>query len=46
MDVSIYESDDIRDILAIMDVDGRRRNRDPNLVLGFLSMGSRDSRQI
>ena len=35
MDVSIYESDDIRDILAIMDVDSRRRNRDPNLVLGF-----------
>jgi hypothetical protein len=46
MDLSIYDSDDIRDILAIMDVDGRRRNRDPNLVLGFLSMGSRDSRQI
>jgi hypothetical protein len=46
MDLSIYDSTDIRDILAIIEADGRRRNRDPNTVLGFLSMGSRDSRQI
>jgi hypothetical protein len=46
MDLSIYDSDDIRDILAIVDMDGRRRNHDPNKVLGFLSMGSQSSRQI
>ena len=46
MDLSIYDITDIRDILQIIDVDGRRRNKDPNKVLGFLAMGSRVSRQI
>ena len=46
MDLSIYDSADIRDVLAIVEVDGRRRNKDPNKILGFLCMGSRDSRQI
>ena len=46
MDLSIYDSTDIRDIFSIIDVDGRRRNNNPNKVLGFLAMGSRDSRQI
>ena len=46
MDLSIYDSHDIRDILAIIDMDGRKRNRDPNKVMGFLSMGSCSSRQI
>ena len=32
--------------MGIIDVDGRRRNKDPNKVTGFLSMGSRASRQI
>ena len=46
MDLSIYESADMRDIFSIIDMDGRRRNKDLNKVLGFLSMGSSDSRQI
>jgi hypothetical protein len=46
MDLSIYESTDIRDVLGIIDMDGRRRNRNPNKVLGFLSMGAQSSRQI
>jgi hypothetical protein len=46
MDTSIYESTEIKDILGIMDMDGRRRNRDPNKVLGIVSMGAKASRQI
>jgi hypothetical protein len=46
MDLSIYDSTDIKDILSIIDIDGRRRNKDPNKVLGFLSKGGRCSRQI
>ena len=46
MDLSIFSSTEIKDIMGIIDVDGRRRNEDPNKVTGFLSMGSRASRQI
>ena len=46
MDLSIFDSTDIQDILKIIDVDGRRRNKNPNKVIGFLAMGSQSSRQI
>jgi len=46
MDFSIYESTDIKDIMGLLEIEGRRRNKDPNTVLGFLSMGGRGSRQI
>ena len=46
MDFSIFASTDIKDVMGLLDMEGRRRNNDPNKVLGFLCMGGKSANQI
>jgi hypothetical protein len=46
MDLSIFASTDIKDIMGLLEMEGRRRNDDPNKVVGFLCMGGQSARQI
>lgn len=45
MDFSCIDSNDIVDVLATMDVFGRRRNKDQNIILVFVCLGTSGSRQ-